>query len=72
VLATSHYGEDFVAAVCKGAAMATQFHPEKSGLTGQCLGGVGCVWTLVCVLTREMYVCGGGRGARIVVLLMGV
>lgn len=34
VLSTSHYGEDFVAAVCKGAAMATQFHPEKSGATG--------------------------------------
>lgn len=36
VLATSNYGEDFVAAVCKGAAMATQFHPEKSGTTGAC------------------------------------
>jgi len=36
VLSTSHYGEDFVAAVCKGAAMATQFHPEKSGATGGC------------------------------------
>lgn len=35
VLATSHYGEDFVAAVSKGAAMATQFHPEKSGATGE-------------------------------------
>jgi imidazoleglycerol phosphate synthase glutamine amidotransferase subunit HisH len=35
VLATSHYAEDFVAAVCKGNAMATQFHPEKSGVTGQ-------------------------------------
>jgi glutamine amidotransferase/cyclase len=34
VLATSHYAEDFVAAVCKGNAMATQFHPEKSGVTG--------------------------------------
>jgi glutamine amidotransferase/cyclase len=34
VLATSNYGEDFVAAVCKGAAMATQFHPEKSGALG--------------------------------------
>lgn len=34
VLATSHYGEDFVAAVCNGNAMATQFHPEKSGTTG--------------------------------------
>eukprot|EP00879_Flechtneria_rotunda_P014163 GHRR01014799.1.p1 GENE.GHRR01014799.1~~GHRR01014799.1.p1 ORF type:complete len:320 (+),score=66.67 GHRR01014799.1:173-1132(+) len=34
VLATSSYGEDFVAAVCKGAAMATQFHPEKSGSIG--------------------------------------
>jgi hypothetical protein len=41
VLATSHYGEDFVAAVCKGAAMATQFHPEKSGATGQCFWGGG-------------------------------
>jgi glutamine amidotransferase PdxT len=35
VLATSYYGEDFVAAVCKGNAMATQFHPEKSGTTGK-------------------------------------
>uniref|UniRef100_A0A383VTI8 Imidazole glycerol phosphate synthase hisHF n=2 Tax=Tetradesmus obliquus TaxID=3088 RepID=A0A383VTI8_TETOB len=34
VLATSYYGEDFVAAVCKGNAMATQFHPEKSGTLG--------------------------------------
>ncbi|KAF8059384.1 HISN4 [Scenedesmus sp. PABB004] len=34
VLATSHYGEDFVAAVAKGAAAGTQFHPEKSGLLG--------------------------------------
>lgn len=34
VLATSNYGEDFVAAVAKGAALATQFHPEKSGDTG--------------------------------------
>eukprot|EP00878_Enallax_costatus_P026793 GHUV01028792.1.p1 GENE.GHUV01028792.1~~GHUV01028792.1.p1 ORF type:complete len:424 (+),score=63.96 GHUV01028792.1:103-1374(+) len=34
VLATSHYGEDFVAAVCNGNAMATQFHPEKSGTAG--------------------------------------
>ncbi|KAF6260117.1 hypothetical protein COO60DRAFT_1294530 [Scenedesmus sp. NREL 46B-D3] len=34
VLATSNYSEDFVAAVCKGAAMATQFHPEKSGALG--------------------------------------
>lgn len=40
VLATSHYGEDFVAAVCKGNAMATQFHPEKSGLTGGQAGAV--------------------------------
>jgi hypothetical protein len=35
VLSTSHYGEDFVAAVCKGNTMATQFHPEKSGVTGR-------------------------------------
>jgi glutamine amidotransferase/cyclase len=34
VLATSSYGEDFIAAVSKGAAMATQFHPEKSGAVG--------------------------------------
>jgi len=34
VLATSNYGEDFVAAVSKGPAMATQFHPEKSGTVG--------------------------------------
>lgn len=34
VLATSNYGEDFVAAVCNGSAMATQFHPEKSGTSG--------------------------------------
>jgi hypothetical protein len=29
VLATSTYGEEFVAAVSKGSAMACQFHPEK-------------------------------------------
>jgi glutamine amidotransferase/cyclase len=34
VLATSNYGEDFIAAVSKGSAMATQFHPEKSGTVG--------------------------------------
>jgi glutamine amidotransferase/cyclase len=34
VLATSTYGEEFVAAVMKGSAMACQFHPEKSGATG--------------------------------------
>ena len=34
VLATSSYGDEFIAAVSKGAAMATQFHPEKSGGVG--------------------------------------
>ena len=34
MLATSTYGEEFVAAVSKGAAVACQFHPEKSGATG--------------------------------------
>lgn len=34
MLATSRYGSDFVAAVQKGAAVACQFHPEKSGATG--------------------------------------
>lgn len=34
VLATSHYGEDFVSAVQKGEVSATQFHPEKSGAAG--------------------------------------
>lgn len=34
MLATSDYGEDFIAAVMKGSAMACQFHPEKSGATG--------------------------------------
>lgn len=34
VLATSHYGEDFVAALQKGDTYATQFHPEKSGAAG--------------------------------------
>eukprot|EP00775_Hariotina_reticulata_P003003 gene3003-3284_t len=35
VLATSNYGEDFISAVSKGSAMATQFHPEKSGTGDQ-------------------------------------
>ncbi|EIE23742.1 glutamine amidotransferase/cyclase [Coccomyxa subellipsoidea C-169] len=34
VLATSHYGEDFISAVQKGEVSATQFHPEKSGAAG--------------------------------------
>ena len=34
LLATSHYGMDFVAAVKKGQVHATQFHPEKSGPVG--------------------------------------
>ncbi|KAL0035877.1 hypothetical protein WJX77_006076 [Trebouxia sp. C0004] len=34
VLASSHYGEDFVAALQKGDTYATQFHPEKSGAAG--------------------------------------
>ena len=34
VLATSQYGEDFVAALQKGDTYATQFHPEKSGAAG--------------------------------------
>lgn len=34
VLATSRYGEDFVAAVAKGSVHASQFHPEKSGRVG--------------------------------------
>ena len=34
VLATSHYGMDFIAAVKKGDVHATQFHPEKSGPAG--------------------------------------
>lgn len=34
VLATAHYGEDYVAVVQKGNVHATQFHPEKSGTAG--------------------------------------
>ena len=34
VLATSHYGMDFIAAVKQGNVHATQFHPEKSGPVG--------------------------------------
>ncbi|KAK9850469.1 hypothetical protein WJX84_012325, partial [Apatococcus fuscideae] len=34
VLATSHYGMDFVAAIRQGDVHATQFHPEKSGPVG--------------------------------------
>lgn len=34
VLATSHYGEDFVATLQRGDTYATQFHPEKSGAAG--------------------------------------
>lgn len=34
VLATSNYGNEFVAAIEKGAVCAAQFHPEKSGAAG--------------------------------------
>lgn len=34
LLAESHYGETFVAALQKGDTYATQFHPEKSGAAG--------------------------------------
>eukprot|EP00898_Chlorokybus_atmophyticus_P005640 jgi/Chlat1/6077/Chrsp4S06351 len=34
VLATTHYGYDFVSAVNRGEVYATQFHPEKSGIVG--------------------------------------
>ncbi|KAJ7523362.1 hypothetical protein O6H91_18G048600 [Diphasiastrum complanatum] len=34
VLATTVYGEEFLAAVSKGNVYATQFHPEKSGVVG--------------------------------------
>lgn len=34
VLATTHYGSDFVSAIQKGNIAATQFHPEKSGVAG--------------------------------------
>jgi imidazole glycerol-phosphate synthase len=34
VLATSNYGEEFVAAVNNGNVYASQFHPEKSGVAG--------------------------------------
>ncbi|MCK5130238.1 MAG: imidazole glycerol phosphate synthase subunit HisH [Clostridiales bacterium] len=34
VAATTEYGYEFVAAVCKDNIFATQFHPEKSGDTG--------------------------------------
>lgn len=34
ILATTDYGEEFVSAVAKGRVIATQFHPEKSGVAG--------------------------------------
>lgn len=34
ILATSNYGEEFIAAVERGNVAAFQFHPEKSGATG--------------------------------------
>jgi len=34
VLTTSDYGEEFISAVAKGNVVATQFHPEKSGVAG--------------------------------------
>lgn len=34
VAATSEYAGDFIAALSKGAVVATQFHPEKSGAAG--------------------------------------
>lgn len=37
VVATSEYGQAFVAAVESGAVSATQFHPEKSGDAGAAL-----------------------------------
>jgi glutamine amidotransferase len=33
-VATTHHGEDFVAAIEQGPVSATQFHPEKSGDVG--------------------------------------
>lgn len=35
ILTTTDYGYEFVSAVQKGAIIGTQFHPEKSGETGQ-------------------------------------
>jgi len=34
VVATCHYGEDYVAAICKEHIFASQFHPEKSQRNG--------------------------------------
>lgn len=34
VIATSNYGIDFTAAICKSNLYATQYHPEKSGSSG--------------------------------------
>ena len=34
VIATSNYGIDFTAAICKSNLYATQYHPEKSGNSG--------------------------------------
>jgi glutamine amidotransferase len=34
IAATTHYGIDITAAVCKDNVFATQFHPEKSGEVG--------------------------------------
>ena len=36
-IAKAHHGQDFVAAVERGAVSATQFHPEKSGDAGAVL-----------------------------------
>lgn len=33
-VANAEYGSEFIAAVERGNVQATQFHPEKSGLTG--------------------------------------
>ncbi|RTZ96222.1 MAG: imidazole glycerol phosphate synthase HisHF [Deltaproteobacteria bacterium] len=37
VLTTTDYGCEFVSSTCKGRLIATQFHPEKSGRSGQLL-----------------------------------
>ncbi len=37
ILTTTDYGHEFVSSIRKGHLMATQFHPEKSGRSGQML-----------------------------------
>lgn len=34
MLTTTDYGERYISSVLKGNVMATQFHPEKSGVLG--------------------------------------